>query len=170
MTERAEQRICIKLCVKLEHSSTETIRMVQNTAAMGSWWLAASSQHVPAHASCLLQFSGETSDHPGDLALLQPRFGAPRLLAFPKTKITFEREEISNCQWETNKYDGAADNDWENCVRSQGVYSEGDWGVIVPCTMFLISWINVSIFHIMWLDTFWRDLFVYPVDTKLNFS
>ena len=28
--------------------------------------------------------------------LLQPRFGALRLLAFPKTKITFEREEISD--------------------------------------------------------------------------
>ena len=32
---------------------------------------------------------------PGDSASLQPGFGAPRLLAFPKTKITFERGEIS---------------------------------------------------------------------------
>ena len=29
---------------------------------------------------------------------LQLRFGALRLLAFPKIKITFEREEISDCQ------------------------------------------------------------------------
>ncbi|XP_069330150.1 histone-lysine N-methyltransferase SETMAR-like [Eulemur rufifrons] len=29
MTERVEQRICIKFCVKLEHSSAETIRMIQ---------------------------------------------------------------------------------------------------------------------------------------------
>ena len=28
---------------------------------------------------------------------------------------------------------------WENCVRSPGAYFEGDWGVIVLCTMFLIS-------------------------------
>ena len=36
---------------------------------------------------------------------------------------------------------------------------EGEWGVIVLCTMFLVSsLINVSIFHITSLDTFWRDL------------
>ena len=29
MTERVEQQICIKLCVKLEHSSEETIWMIQ---------------------------------------------------------------------------------------------------------------------------------------------
>ena len=35
MTERAEQRICIRLCVKLEHSSAESIRMIQEAAATG---------------------------------------------------------------------------------------------------------------------------------------
>ena len=29
MTEQVEQRICIKFCVKLEHSSEETIWMIQ---------------------------------------------------------------------------------------------------------------------------------------------
>ena len=29
MTERIEQRICFKFCVKLEHSSAETIQMIQ---------------------------------------------------------------------------------------------------------------------------------------------
>ena len=29
MTEWVEQQICIKFCVKLEHSSTETIQMIQ---------------------------------------------------------------------------------------------------------------------------------------------
>ena len=33
---------------------------------------------------------------PGDSAPLQPSFGGLRLLAFPKTKITFERKEISD--------------------------------------------------------------------------
>ena len=55
------------------------------------------------------QFFGETSNHPGDLVSLQPRFGALQLLAFPKTEISFEREEISDCQWDSGKYDGAAD-------------------------------------------------------------
>ena len=40
----------------------------------------------------------ETSNHPGDSAPLQPRFGILQLLAFPKTEITFEREEISDYQ------------------------------------------------------------------------
>ena len=70
---------------------------------------------------------------------LDPNFGALQLLAFPKTKVTFERGEISDHQWASRKYDGAADDDWENCVRSQGAYFEGDWGVIVLCTVFLVS-------------------------------
>ena len=38
----------------------------------------------------------KTSNHPGDSAPLQPRFGALWLLAFPKINTTFEREEISD--------------------------------------------------------------------------
>ena len=44
MTERVEQQICIKFCVKLEHSSTETIQIIQKATAMGNWWLAVSSR------------------------------------------------------------------------------------------------------------------------------
>ena len=103
--------------------------MIPKVTAKGHWWLAASSrQHV-----C----SGITLSH--DSAPEQPRLGALGLLAFPKTKTTFEREEISDCQWDSGKYDGAADGHWENCVRSQGVSFEGDWGVIVLYTMFLVS-------------------------------
>ena len=40
------------------------------------------------------EFSGETPNHPGDSNPLQPRFGTLQLLAFTKTKITFEREEV----------------------------------------------------------------------------
>ena len=54
---------------------------------------------------------GETSNHPGDSASQQPRFGALRLLPFPKTKITFEREEISDCQWDSGKYNGRVHGD-----------------------------------------------------------
>ena len=55
--------------------------------------------NVPTHASHLVQsFFSEVSNHPGDLAPLQPRFGTLQLLAFSKTKITFEREEISDHQ------------------------------------------------------------------------
>ena len=84
-------------------------------------------------------FWGGISNHPGDWAPLQPRFGALQLLAFPKIKITFEREEISDLWWDLRKYNKAAVGHWENCVRSQGAYFEGDWGVVVLCTVFLIS-------------------------------
>ena len=110
--------------------------------------------------SCLTScavFLGKTLNHPADSVPLQPRFGTLWLLAFPETKVTFEREEISDNQWDSGKYCGAADGDWENCVRSQGAYFEGDWSIIVLCTVFLVSSINVSIFHVAWLDTFCVD-------------
>ena len=68
---------------------------------------------------------GEPSNHPGVSARLQPRFCTLQILALPKTKITFERGEISDCR-DSGKYYGAAYGDWENCVRSQGVYFEED--------------------------------------------
>ena len=37
MTERVKQQISIRFCVKLEHSSMETIWMIQKAAAMGTW-------------------------------------------------------------------------------------------------------------------------------------
>ena len=139
MTERAEEWICIKFCIKLEHSLEETTQMIQKDTAMSNWWLAASSNNASANGSLLVQFFGKTSNHPGDSAPLQPRFGVLRHLIFPKTKITFEREEISDHLWDSGKYDGAADGDWENCVWSQGAYFEGEWQCHCPMSMFLIS-------------------------------
>ena len=75
MAEQVEQQICIKFCVKLEHSSVETIQMIQKAAnkATGDWQL--HHNNTPAHVSPLMQFFGETSNYPGDSAPLQPRFG-----------------------------------------------------------------------------------------------
>ena len=122
MTEWVEQQICIRFCVKLEHSSVKTIQMIQKATAMGNWWLAASwwqytHSCITSHAALF----GKMSNHPSDSAPLQSRCDALRLLAFPQTKVTFEREEISDPRWDSGKYGGAADGDWENCVRSQGV-------------------------------------------------
>ena len=105
---------------------------------MGNWWLAASSRNICLCITSCAEVFGETSNHPGDSASLQPRFDTLRLLDFPKIKITFEREGISDHQWDSGKYDRAADGDW-NCVRSQGAYLEGDWSIIVLYTMFLVS-------------------------------
>ena len=75
--------------------------------ATGDWQL--HYQNALAHASHHAEFFSKTSNHPGDLAPLQPRFGALKLLAFPKTKITSEREEISDSRCNSGKYNGAAD-------------------------------------------------------------
>ena len=57
-------QICIKFCGKLEHSSVETIWMIQKAGA-GDWQ---PHDNIPAHASHVLQFFGKTSNHPGDSA------------------------------------------------------------------------------------------------------
>ena len=75
----------------LEHSSSKTIQMIQKAAAMGNWWLAASSwQCACSYITSCAELFGETSDHSGDSAPLQLRFGTLWLLAFPKTKITLK--------------------------------------------------------------------------------
>ena len=56
MTEQIGQWIFIQFCINLEYSSTETIWMIQKAAAMGNWWLAASSWQTTCplmhHVSC----------------------------------------------------------------------------------------------------------------------
>ena len=133
--------------------------MIQKAAALGNWWLAASSgQHARSCITSHVELFGKTSNHPGISAPLLSRFGILQLLAFPKTKTTFERDEISDHQWNSGKYNGTADENWERYMRSQVGYFEGDWGIIVLCTMFLVaSSINVSVFYITWLDTFWTE-------------
>ena len=36
-TEKVEPQICIKFCVKPEHSSVESIRMIQKATVMSNW-------------------------------------------------------------------------------------------------------------------------------------
>ena len=83
------------------------------------------------------------------------RFGAPWFLAFPKTKITFEREETLDHWWDAGKYDRAADSNWENCPKVPTFKGTEATLSYVHCFLCLVSpSINVSIFHITWLDTF----------------
>ena len=167
--EWVEQQICIKFCVKLEHSSKETIWMIQKAVALGTWWLAASSRScagspLMSQAECF----GVTSNHPGDSDSLQPWYSTLRLLAFPKTKITFERGEFET-----------VDDMQKNMTGQLMAIGRTGWGLKVPtlkgteaslsyvqCFLHLVSpSVNVSGFHITWLDTFWTDL-VYPKKKK----
>ena len=111
------------------------------------------------HVSCSV--FGEMSNHPGGSASLQPRFGILQHLAFPKTNTTFERDVIFRPLMKFRKIQWDGWWRWGNCARSQGAYFEADWGIIVLCTMFLVSCIFFNkclYFHITWLDTFWTDL------------
>ena len=154
-----QQWICIKFCVKLENPSTKLFRWFRkwHLWATGDWQL---HHNTPAHASCLIHsFLVKHQITQVTQPLYSPELVPCDIWLFPKTKITFEREEISDHPWDSGKYDGAVNGEWENCVRSQGAYFERDWGIIVLCTKCLVSSsINVFIFHITWLDTFWTDL------------
>ena len=149
--------------------------MTKMATAVGSWGLAASSwQRAHSCITSLTEFCGKTSNHPGDSDLQQPRFGALRPLAFPKTKITFERSfrKLQRGSW------------WQFQQRIlQGILNSGRdagrtvWGPKVPtlkgtgaslpsvqCFLYLVSSsIKVSIFHITWLDTFWTHLVEYMI-------
>ena len=155
MTEQVQQWICIKFCVMLEHSSMETIHMIQKTAATRNWWLAVLSQQCARSCIASRAVFWQNTKSSKWCSPLQPRFGVLWLLAFPQTKITFKREDASDYWWDSGKYDGAAGGDWENGMRSQGAYFEENWGIIVLCTIFLISSsVGFYIFPITWLDTF----------------
>ena len=162
MPEQIEQGICIKFCIKLEHSSVETIWMIQKSAPMGNWRLAASSWQcacpcITSHA----EFFGKTSNHPGDLAPLKHRFGTVQLLVFPKTKTTFEREEISDRWWGSGKYDGQlmaiGRTVWGHKVRTLK-RTKTSLSYVRCFLYFVSSSINASIFQVTWLHTFWTDL------------
>ena len=93
MTEWVEQRICIRFCVKLEHSSAETIQVTQESAAVGNWWLAASSQrHTHSCITSRAEFFGETSNHPGDSAPYSPDLVPCDFWLFPKLKSPLKRK------------------------------------------------------------------------------
>ena len=139
--------------------------MIQKAMAMGNCWLTTSFQQRAC--SCIMSYAecfGETN-HPGDSAPLQLKFGALWLLAFPKIKVTFEREEISDHWWNSGKLDRVADGDgrtvWGPKVPTlQGTEASMSY---VRCFLYLVSSsTNVSISHITWLDTFWTDLIYIP--------
>ena len=85
MAEQGEQLLCIKFCIKLEHSSVETIQMIQKArgddatsaemqydemaTAMGNWWWAASSwQRARSCIMTCAELFDERANHPGDSA------------------------------------------------------------------------------------------------------
>ena len=157
MTEWVEQWICIKFCIKLEYSSMETIWMIQKAIAMGNWWLAASSwqctwSYITSHAVFWWNIKSPR--------WLSPDLASCYFCLFSKLKSPLKGkifQTISEIQ--------------ENTVRQLMAIGRTVWSPkvltlkgteaslsYVQCFLYLVSSINISIFHIIWLATFWTDL------------
>ena len=161
MTEWVQQ-ICIKFCIKLEHFSTETIQMIQKATAMGNRWLAASSQQCAhSHITSRADFSGKTSNHPGDSDLPQPcsLYLVPcDVWLFPKLKSPLKGKRLKT----TNEIQENTMGQLMAIGRTMWVSDskvptlKGTEALLyyVQCSLYLVSSsINVSVFHITWLDT-----------------
>ena len=125
--------------------------------ATGNWQL--HHNNMPTHASGLVQsFLVKTQI----TQVTQPSY-SPDLVPcdfwlFPKLKSPWKGKRfqpiVENRENKTGKLIVMG-----RTVRSQGAYFERDGGILVLCTVFLVSSsINVSIFHIIWLDNFWTNL------------
>ena len=170
MTEWVELQIYIKFCTKLEHSFPGTISMTQKATAMGNWWLAASSQQYTCWCiTSYAGFFGKTSNCPGDSTSLQPRFGAQWLLAFPQSKITFERESLSmkfRKIWRGSWWQLGELCEVSRCLLWRRLRHHS----YVQCFLYLVSSsINISTFHITWLGPFWIYL-ICPYCSKYFFE
>ena len=128
--------------------------------ATGDWQL--HHHNVPAHASRLVQrFLAEHPIAQVTQPLYSPDLAPCDFWLFPKLKSPLKRK-ILDCQIQ------------ENMTGQLMAIGGTVWGPKVPtlkrteaslshiqCFLYLVSSsINVSIFHIIWLDTFWTD-FIY---------
>ena len=174
MTEQIEQWICIKFCIKLEHFSVETIGWFRRLQlwVTGDWQLHHSN--APTHTSCLLQSFLET--HPISQVTRAPY--SPDLvscnfwlLSKPKSPWTGKRfQTLSEIQ--------------ENTMGQLMASGRTVWGFkvqtlkgtevslsYVQCFLYLLSSsINVFIFHVAWLDTFWKYLFTLAPPESLSYT
>ena len=133
MTEWVDQQICIKFCVKFEHSSTETTRVIQKSTANGNWWLAASSWQC-AH-SCITPCA--TSNHPVTQSPYSPDLATCDFWLFPKLK-----SPLKGKRFQTVDVRKVGQGSWwrlGNCVRCHGCLL---WrGLRHHCSMYNVSYI-----------------------------
>ena len=175
MTEWVEQQICIKFCIKLEHSSTETIWMIQRAAAIGNWWLTASSQQsLSYYALSLMQnFSVKHQITQMTQSPNSPDLKPCNFWLSPKLKSPFKGKRfqiISEIQ--------------ENMTGQLMAIGRTVWGPKMPtlkgtevslsyvqCFLYIVSSsVNVSIFHITWLNIFCTDLMYFLFHMYIHIS
>ena len=165
MIEQVEEQICIKFCVQLEHSTEDTIGMIQTVTAMGNWWWQLHHNNMPVH-----QITQVTPPYSPDVVPCD-------FWLFPKLKSPLKGKRFQTVdEIQENIWWGGS---WQFQKRIlQSILNSGRdtgrtvWGSKVPalkgtevslscvqCFFYLgSSSINISIFHITWLDTFWTDL------------
>ena len=148
MPEQVQQWICIKFCIKLEHSSVGTIQIIQKLWALDDWQL--HHDNVPAHASHLMQ--SFLAKHQ-ITQLTQPAYSTDLALRdfwlFPKLKSPLKGKFQTGDEIQENTMGQLMA--IRKTVRSQGAYFEGDWGIIILCARFLVSCIffNKCLFFIL---------------------
>ena len=126
--------------------------------AAGDWQL--HHDNATGHASYLMQFFCETSNHPGDSAPRPPDLTPWDFWLFSKLKSPSKGKRFQTI-----------DEIQENMTGQLIVTGRTVWGPKVPTLkgveaslsyvqyfLYPVSSSNVSIFRITWLDTFWTDL------------
>ena len=107
----------------LEHFSAETIRMVQKDDS--DWQF---HHNTSARASRLVQrflVKGQVTQV--TQLPYSPEMACCDFWLFPKLKSPLKGKRVQTTnERDSGKYNRAADGSWENCVRSQGAYFEGD--------------------------------------------
>ena len=122
----------------------ETIRWFRRLQlwATDDWQL--HHNNVPTHASHLMQsFLVKHQITQVTQSPYSPDLTTCNFWLFPKLKSPLKRKRFQTIDEIQENTTGQVNGNWKNSVKSQGAYLEGDWGIIVPCTMFLIS----CIFH-----------------------
>ena len=149
-TERVQQWNCIKFSIKLEQSS-----VIQEAAAMGNWWLAASSQQCAC--SCITSHAeifGKSTNHQVTQPLYSPDFAPCDFWLFPKLKSPLKGKRfqtIDEIQENTEQLMAIGKTVWGPMVPTlKGTEASLSY---VQCFLYLVSSSrNMSIFHISRLD------------------
>ena len=141
--------------------------MIQKAPTVGNWWLAASSRQwasscITSPAAFLLKHQITQVTH----APYSPDLAPCDCWPFPKLKLPLKGKRLQTI----NEIQ-------ENTMGQLMGTGRTMWGPEVPtmkgteaslsyvqCFLYLASSsINVSIFHIVWLDTFWTELICLPL-------
>ena len=162
MTEQVEQQICLNFRIKLEYSSMETVQMIQKAPAMDNWWLAASSQECsPSCITSCAEFFGKTPNHPSDSDPYSTDLVPCDLQLFPKLKSLLKGKRFQTVEKIQKNTMGQLMAIGRTVCDPKVPTLKGTEASLsyAQCFLYLVSSaVNIYIFHITQLDTFWTEL------------